>query len=578
MTPVKTDEFERLLTKTNYDLKKTKFLIEGFKNGFDLGYRGPDVIQQTSKNLKFSIGNKTELWNKVMKEVKCKRYAGPFKNIPFENYIQSPIGLVPKDGRKKTRLIFHLSHPRNEEKGFSVNGCTPKEMTKVKYQDFDNAVRLCLREGKGCHAGKSDMSSAFRHLGMAKKFWKFLVMKAQSPLDNQWYYFIDKCMPFGASISCSHFQAFSDAVAHIVQKLTNKDNVNYLDDFFFAALLKALCNGQISVFLEVCDIINFPVSMEKTFWATTKITFLGLLLDTINQLVCVPTEKIDKAKTMISKLLDKKSNKVTVEQLQSITGFLNFLGKAVVPGRAFTRRLYNISENAEAKNMKAHHHVPLTAEMKMDLQMWLIFLEKPSVYARPFMDLDNSIDSTDVDFYTDASANPGLGCGGISGQDWYIMQWNEKFIKNSKPSINYLELYAVTVAVVNWIHKYRNQRIYIFCDNMSVVQMINNTSSKDKNCMILIRILVLHGLTNNVKISAKHVKGKLNEYADMLSRLKYKEFWRHAKSHKRKFNNKPSAIPENLSDMDNLWLKTNGKEKAHKQLAKILDYLPGESQ
>ena len=43
-----------------------------------------------------------ELWNKVMKGVNLKRYAGPFDSIPFENYVQSPIGLIPKDGGKST--------------------------------------------------------------------------------------------------------------------------------------------------------------------------------------------------------------------------------------------------------------------------------------------------------------------------------------------------------------------------------------------------------------------------------------------------------------------------------------------
>ena len=42
------------------------------------------------------------LWNKVMKEVEAKRFAGPFEKIPFDNFIQSPIGLVPKDGGKST--------------------------------------------------------------------------------------------------------------------------------------------------------------------------------------------------------------------------------------------------------------------------------------------------------------------------------------------------------------------------------------------------------------------------------------------------------------------------------------------
>ena len=404
-TPVDARKLERYLNETNYDQNETNFLIDGFTNGFDLGYRGPENIRQESRNLKFTIGDKTELWNKVMKEVKEKRYAGPFEEIPFENFIQSPIGLVPKDGGKKTRLIFHLSHPRDSERGTSVNGATPPELTTVKYMDFDEAIRLCLKEGKGCYIGKSDMTSAFRHLGMKKKFWKFLVMKAQNPIDGKWYYFVDKCMPFGASISCSHFQRFSNAIAHIVKHKTRKENINYLDDFFFVHLLKALCNKQISKFIEICEAIKFPVSMDKTFWATTRLSFLGLVIDTITQLICIPTDKIDKAISLIERVLKKKNNTMELHQLQQLTGFLNFLGKAVVPGRAFTRRLYCIEEAAIHKGLKKHHHVKRTAEMKLDLEMWLIFLHHPNIYARKFLDMSKTVTSMEVDFYTDASAN-----------------------------------------------------------------------------------------------------------------------------------------------------------------------------
>ena len=78
VTPVKADILESLLIETNYDKVKTKYLVDGFKFGFDLGYDGPEDIKLESNNLKFTIGDKTELWNKVMKEVKEKRYAGPF--------------------------------------------------------------------------------------------------------------------------------------------------------------------------------------------------------------------------------------------------------------------------------------------------------------------------------------------------------------------------------------------------------------------------------------------------------------------------------------------------------------------
>ena len=489
-----------------------------------------------------------------MKEVKEGRYAGPFANVPFDNYIQSPIGLVPKDGGNKTRLIFHLSHPRDPERGTSVNGSTPEELTSVKYLTFDDAVRLCIKAGPGCYIGKSDMTSAFRHLGMKKKHWRYLVMKAQNPTDHRWYYFVDKCMPFGASISCSHFQEFSNAIAHIVKFVTQIDNINYLDDFFFAALLKAICNGQIQAFINICREINFPVSMDKTFWGTTRLTFLGLLIDTVNQLICVPYEKVQKARNLISHVLNKKNKTIRLKNLQSLTGFLNFLGKAVIPGRAFTRRLYSVQTGAEDKNLKKNHHVNVNAEMRLDLEMWEKFLDHPSIYSRKFIDLQNELYSMDVDFYTDASANPTLGCGGISDNDWYIHQWNEKFLKKNKPSINYLELYAVTVAIFNWIQKYRNKRIFIFCDNMSVVQMINSNTSKCKNCMVLIRIIVLQGLTNNVHIKAKHIPGKQNIFSDQLSRLKYKQFWQTARAANRQFNRKPHTIPQSL-DMEEIWLK-----------------------
>ena len=71
--------------------------MEGFRFGFTLGYEGRQDVKITSPNLKVSIGDEIELWNKVMKEVKELRYAGPFEKIPFEDgYIQSPIWVSAK--------------------------------------------------------------------------------------------------------------------------------------------------------------------------------------------------------------------------------------------------------------------------------------------------------------------------------------------------------------------------------------------------------------------------------------------------------------------------------------------------
>ena len=103
------DLLECLLVETNFDITKRKKLISGFRLGFDLGYRGPCTRTNISNNLPFTVGNATDMWNKIMKEVKLKQYAGPYQRheLPFDNFVQSLIGLVPKAGTK-TRLIFHF--------------------------------------------------------------------------------------------------------------------------------------------------------------------------------------------------------------------------------------------------------------------------------------------------------------------------------------------------------------------------------------------------------------------------------------------------------------------------------------
>ena len=111
MMPVDATELQHLLQASQYSDYKSQKLLSQLRDGFDLGYRGPVNRVSEAKNIPLSIGSPTECWNKIMKEVKAKRYAGHFtqEQLPFKYFVQSPIGLVPKAGGK-TRLIFHLSH------------------------------------------------------------------------------------------------------------------------------------------------------------------------------------------------------------------------------------------------------------------------------------------------------------------------------------------------------------------------------------------------------------------------------------------------------------------------------------
>ena len=84
-------------------------------------------------------------------------------------------------------------------------------------------------------------------------------------------------------------------------------------------MMKSWCDEQIRIFLTICEEIRFPVSLEKTYFGTTILVFLGLLIDAERQIIAVPVEKIHKALDLINTVICSK--KVTLKQLQKITGF-----------------------------------------------------------------------------------------------------------------------------------------------------------------------------------------------------------------------------------------------------------------
>ena len=63
-----------------------------------------------------------------------------------------------------------------------------------------------------------------------------------------------------------------------------------------------------------------------------------MLLDGRHLVLAIPDEKRVAAIEMIELLLNKKKTKV--KELQQLCGFLNFISKAIFPGRTFTHHMY----------------------------------------------------------------------------------------------------------------------------------------------------------------------------------------------------------------------------------------------
>ena len=109
--------------------------------------------------------------------------------------------------------------------------------------------------------------------------------------------------------------------------------MHLLDDFLLVAASAQLCQKQLDLFLSLCSYLGIPMAPEKTCGPATTMSFAGIELDSILLEARLPLDKIEKCKSLISYFLTHK--KVTLKEVQSLTGLLKFACSVIRPGRAF---------------------------------------------------------------------------------------------------------------------------------------------------------------------------------------------------------------------------------------------------
>ena len=113
-----------------------------------------------------------------------------------------------------------------------------------------------------------------------------------------------------------------------------------------------------------------------------------------------------------------------------------------------------------------------------------------------------------------------------------------------EPSIEFLELFALTAGILIWSDKLRNiSQVIIFCDNQAVVSMVNNLTSGCQYCMKLLRVLVLVTLKKNFRVFVKFVATADNGAADAFSRGQMTRFWKICRDKNKTMKQTPEKLP-----------------------------------
>jgi hypothetical protein len=519
-TPIDIDRLE-LELQSHPDRDFVQELITGLRDGFDTGIDPLPTISFECKNL-LSARKQPEFVSSALQSELDKGYMiGPFDQPPFPVYRTNPVGVVEGKYSGKKRLILDMSSPHDNDIHCSLNSLIDKEHYSLSYVTIDDAIREIRKAGVSSLLCRADIADAFKIIPIHSSLVHLHGVCWQSK-----YYFYTR-LPFGNRSSCKIFSLLSQAIAYIATHNYNIEVMLYLlDDYLSVDRPDVLAERTMALIYHLFKRLCIPLALKKTMGPLTVLEYLGVILDTDLMQARLPLNKVQRIVSMLDKFMHRKS--CTKRELLSLLGHLNFASRVVVPGRTFVSYLLKVAHSVT----ELHHHVKLTRECQLDMQMWRTFLATWNGVSF-FLEAE-FVDSSTLGLSTDASGT--IGYGGYWQGQWFQGHWPDhlNLEKGSDVSIAYMELYPIMVAALLWGEQWCRKKIVFLCDNQATVAIVKKGRSKSSLIMQLMRRLVLCAAEHNFTYTARYLKGRCNGVADALSRFDNQRFRRlvpHANPH-----------------------------------------------
>ena len=144
------------------------------------------------------------------------------------------------------------------------------------------------------------------------------------------------------------------------------------------------------------------------------------------------------------------------------------------------RRLIDLTKGVR----KPYHHIRLSKGAKLDIALWLRFLQDfngKSCFLDDVWETSNTLK-----LYTDSAGS--IGFGAVFGNRWLHGPWPASW---TTYNIAMLELFRIVIAVHIWGSLMADKCVLFYSNNAAVVDIINKQTSKDSTIMVLLRDLVL---------------------------------------------------------------------------------------
>ena len=396
----------------------------------------------------------------------------------------SNVFMVPKKNGK-FRLVINLKELNNY---IIIPGFRMETVASVTaaVQPGDWAISL-------------DLTDAYHHVPIALWFRKFL----RFVVNGQVYQY--NCLPFGLSTAPLVFTKMLDPLSvhlHSLGILFHR----YLDDLLIRSQSREQCLKWAQYTLDLLFKLGLGVNLAKSDLDPSMIfIYIGVCFLTALGVTVPPDDRISKIQESIRSLI--RAGTAPASTWLSLIGLLGSAEKQVPFGRLHIRPIHFCVRRQFCLGVHALSR-PVTLDREaLDGLNWSLHTDNLRA-GQPLVQF-----APDVTLFTDSSLThwgahaPGFQASGA----WSVEERNL--------SINCLELLAVTRALQSHPDFWRGKKVLVATDNTTAVAYINHQGgTRSMNLMDLSYQLFGVVLQLKISIKARHVPGKLNRLADLLSR------------------------------------------------------------
>ena len=427
----------------------------------------------------------------IAEELEYGAILGPFDAPPITMSHSSPFMTLAKPNSDRRRIIIDLSWPL----GASVNAGIDKNMYLdsnfcLTFPTVDDITAELKKLGRGALLYKVDVTSAFRHIKVDPADYDLLGLEWGG-------HYVDTCVPFGTRHGSQIFQRLSDGVRFAMRQ-KGYVIVDYIDDYVGVGV-PSVANASYFALIDLMNDLGLTISQKKLVSPSTKVTCLGVLIDTVNGTISIPPEKLRDVTDTVRQWLLR--NVATKRELQSILGLLLYVHKCVKPERVFLNRMLDLLRFAHGRQK-----VTLTPDFKRDLRWFSKFL--------PAYNGVSLYDHRPIDVTLELEACL-TGLGGRSGNFIYHLPITKGF---RNWNIVHLEMVNILLAVRAFRHQWASKKVLIHCDNAAVVSVLKSDKARDPYLGACACNVWYVAATSDIDLQYTHIRGIDNRVADALSR------------------------------------------------------------